>query len=189
MVDSLPGAIPVYFTRGEARADAAHLQALANGCVAMYRDSVTTYPRVELAVLDSAAWVRVTSMPYGVPVNSGPATRAVVLVPARVRAGPPLRFHGTPPAEVDRFFHLLALHELGHLLTWAIVGVHAGSSVDGAHFPGWYYEFAATYIALTCLTGHPAEAQLLRGSERHSIPRRGRRRRTSMTSTPSWSRP
>jgi len=160
--DSISGTILVYRSPGVTRVEATELQALMTECVTKYRDSIPALPRVELAILDSAAWIRVTALPYGLPNHNPAASPVVVLVPATAAKLFPTPIRTDQP---DRFFHLVALHELGHVLMFAAIGVDRGAPWDEKHFPYWYLEFTATYIGLSCLSGRPADARLLRGSE------------------------
>jgi len=164
LVDSLSGAIPVYFSPSVASRDAADLQALMIGCVTKYRDSIPALPEIELAILDSAAWMKVSSLPYGLPNNNATVSPIVVLVP---QSAPAIFAHssGIPPDQATHLFRVLALHELGHILMFGIVGVNRAAPWDEEHFPAWYYELTATYFALTCLSARPAAARLVRGSE------------------------
>jgi hypothetical protein len=166
LVRKLRGEIPAYISPSVSHADASEVQSLMTGCVAMYRRALPHLglPHIELAILDRSAWEQVSSSPYGVPQNSGVAPVVVVLVPQDL----PQAIAATstaPPGQRVRFFHLLALHELGHILMYRIIGVNTPSSWNPRHFPQWYLEFAANYIGLTCLSKHPADQKLFRGSE------------------------
>jgi hypothetical protein len=162
-VARIDGTIPIYRSRGITKAEAADLQVLMTACVARYHEALRIPPKVELAILDAAAWKRVSGLPYGLPHHNAAVSPAVVLVPTTA----PTMFGngGVRPDRLDRFFHLLALHELGHVLMYAIIGVDPATPWDQGHFPDWYPEFTANYIGLSCLSGHPAEARLFRGSE------------------------
>lgn len=166
LVRKLGGEIPAYVSPGVRTEGASEIQSLMTGCVAMYRDALPhlDLPHIELAILDKAAWEQVSFMPYGIPQNSGVAPVTVVLVPQDV---PPAiaGMSAAPPGQRTRFFHLLALHELGHILMYRIIGVNEPSSWNPRHFPAWYLEFNATYIGLTCLSERPADQKLFRGSE------------------------
>jgi hypothetical protein len=161
-LDSVGGTIRVYRSPGVTRADAIELQALMTECETKYRDSIPTLPSVELAILDSAVWIHVTTLPYGLPHHNPTASPVVVVVPATASKMFPTVIGTDQP---DRFFHLLALHELGHVLMFAAIHVDRGAPWDVRHLPDWYLEFTASYIALSCLSGRPADARLLRGSE------------------------
>jgi len=160
-LDSIGGVIPVYSSLGVARAEAVELQALMTGCVAKYRDSIPVLPKIELAILDSAAWLRATALPYGIPTNNAAEVPVVVLVPATAAK---MFLTGIGTDQPDRFFHLLALHELGHILMFATIGVDRRSGWDEKHFPAWYLELTATSFGLSCVFGRPADYRLLRGT-------------------------
>ncbi len=162
-VARIDGTIPIYRSRGVTKAEAADLQVLMTACVAKYHSALRKPPKVELAILDPGAWKRVSGLPYGLPHHNAAVSPAVVLVPTTA----PTMFGnvGVRPDRLDRFFHLLALHELGHVLMYAIVDVDPATAWDQGHFPEWYPEFTANYIGLSCLSDRPAEARLFRGSE------------------------
>jgi hypothetical protein len=157
-LDSLPGSVPVYFAREVAAGDAAEIQQRMEACVARYRAEVPGLPPVTVAILDSATWIRVSPMaPYGIPHHRPDLTPAVVIVPASPAAR--VASIGVDPAQAPRFFRGIALHELGHLVTWAAVGLDWVSNPNpdpgSWPLPGWYREFAASYLAVPCL---PADA-------------------------------
>ena len=156
-VDSLVGQVPVYYSSGISAQEAAELQQLAQGCITKYRDTVGGIPSVTLAVLDSASWTRLTRAPYGFPHHNPFSSPVVIVVPATA-AG---TFAGAvPPARANRFFRLLALHELGHVLTFASVGADPRSAGMPPQWPipGWYLEFAASYFGLSCMAPADREA-------------------------------
>ena len=148
-IDSIAGPIPVYFSRNLPRAEGDDLRSLMTACVARYRDAIPVRPAIVLAVLDSADWERVAAFPYGLPHYEPADSPVVVLVPA---TAPKMFLLGVEGEQPDRFFHLLALHELGHILMYAAVGVDPGQPWDQTHFPFWYYEYTATHIGYSCLS-------------------------------------
>jgi hypothetical protein len=154
-VDSLAGAVPVFYSRGVSAGEAAEVQRLVESCVAKYKDAISNIPPVTVAILDSAAWIRATRAPYGIPHHNPAVTPVVVIVPATAGA---IVSTGIPPEQVQRFFRLLALHELGHLLKFAAVGVDRTSITMATRWPvpGWYREFAAEYFRISCLTSNDA---------------------------------
>jgi hypothetical protein len=149
VLDSIPGSIPVYYSRNVPTAEAENLRSLMTACVTKYRDAIPARPEIALAVLDSTDWIRVTVLPYGLPHHDPGDSPVVVLVPA---SAPRMFLTGVEGERPDRFFRLLALHELGHILMFAAVGVDPGRPWDQTHFPFWYYEYAATHIGFSCLS-------------------------------------
>lgn len=149
--ESLPGDIIVYYAGEVSRGEAAEVQRLMEACTARYRHEIPDIPPVTVAILDSTTWVRLSPAPYGFPHHNPYVTPVVVLVPAR----PAAIFSdiGIDPQEAPRFFRLLALHELGHLLNWAAVGLDPASVNIATPWPvpGWYREFAADYFRFSCL--------------------------------------
>lgn len=102
-----------------------------------------------IAILDSASWAKITSIPYGLPFVSGPPY--IVGIPANSNNilsrtiltaidGYELnvKYEMTNEEIVNLFVSLIGFHELGHIY----------ASDYGASFPNrWTYEFAATYFA------------------------------------------
>ena len=135
-------------------------------------------PAVVLAMLDAADWKRVTNRPYGMPHHGTADSPYVVVVPqswrdvAPMLAGVRTRL-ATALGEqgVDRYVHLIAMHEVGHLLSYASLGTNLAAMQT--RFPFWYREFLANYFADGCLAAQPdARAFRRRGSEALlSIPR------------------
>ena len=159
------GTVPVYRSAGISKAEAAGLQRAMSACVAKYRRSTPVIPKVELAILDSASWKRVSVLPYGLPHHNPVVSPVVVVVPTTAGKMFSTEVTGVRADRLDRFFHLLALHELGHVLMFAVIGVDRARPWDQRHFPDWYLEFTANYVSLSCLSDRPADASLLRGSE------------------------
>jgi hypothetical protein len=62
--------------------------------------------------------------------------------------------------EVDRYVHLIALHELGHLITNAALGTT--TEAMRTRFPFWYGEFLANYFADACLAPQAEESAFRR---------------------------
>jgi len=161
-LDTLSGAILTHRSPGVPRAEAADLQNLLTACVEAYHDSMSALRPVELALLDSAAWIQVSTLPYGLPHVNSALTPIVIVLPAHA----PGLFRGLTGADQpDRLFRLLGLHELGHVLMDAVTGVDRRIERGDDRFPAWYSEFAATYFALSCLSDRPGDAAILRGSE------------------------
>jgi hypothetical protein len=148
-LDSITGPIAVYSSRDVPRAEADDLRSLMTACVTKYRDTIPVRPEIALAVLDSTDWGRVAVLPYGLPHYDPADSPVIVLVPA---TAPRMFLTGLEGGRPDRFYRLLALHELGHILMYAAVGVDPGQPWDPTHFPYWYYEYAATHIGFSCLS-------------------------------------
>jgi hypothetical protein len=154
-LDSLDGPVLVFYSKGVSTGEAAEVQRFVQGCVAKYQDVISNIPPVTVAILDSAAWMRVSQAPYGIPNHNAAVTPALVIVPATAAA---LFSAGIPPEQAQRFFRLLALHELGHLLKFAAVGVDRTNISMATRWPipGWYREFAAEYFRISCLPPNDA---------------------------------
>jgi hypothetical protein len=150
-IDSLPGRVTMYYSNTVPAADAAELQQLMVACVRKYESAITGIPPVVVAILDSTTWARALRPPYGMPHQNPASTPVVIFVPATAAAMFPT---GLTPGQAQRFFRVLALHELGHQLAFAAVDVDR-STVGGAppQWPvaGWYIEFAAEYFRISCL--------------------------------------
>jgi len=156
-LDSLPGEVPMYFSSGITSREVSELQQLMQGCIARYRSLIPALPSVAVAILDSTAWRQASGAPYGFP-HQNPTTAPVAIVVPTTAA--PVLAEGIPAEQADRQFHLLALHELGHVLMFAAVGVDRTSLPLGTPLPvpGWFLEFAADFLRLPCLA--PADAAL-----------------------------
>ena len=150
-VDSLPGRITMYYSQTVPAPEAADLQQLMEACVRKYEQAITGIPPVAVAILDSATWVRALRPVYGMPHHNALSTPVVVFVPATAATIFPT---GLAPQQAQRLFRVLALHELGHQLHFAAVGLDR-SELGGAppQWPvaGWYMEFAAEYFRISCL--------------------------------------
>ena len=109
-----------------------------------------------IALIDSARWVTLTPIPYGLPFVSGPPY--VVCLPADSKnilsntlaeaiEGYDLdqQFAMSNEELVNLYVSLIGFHELGHIY----------ASAYGMSFPNrWTYEFAATYFAYCYLDRH-----------------------------------
>ena len=149
-LDSVPGDITIYYSKLVQKTEATELQRLMQDCVAKYRDEISNIPSMVVAILDSSAWTRTTGAPFGIPHHNPFSTPVVVVVPATAGA---LASVGVPPMQAQRFFRLLALHEAGHLLTFAAVGFDRTNLSPATTWPvpRWYLEFAADYFRISCL--------------------------------------
>ena len=111
-------------------------------------------PSIVLALLDRSDWERVSDRHYGMPHHGTADPPYVIVIPQSWRDAAPMftgvRTHlaGALGAhEVDRYVHLIALHEVGHLLTNAALG--KTTEATRTRFPFWYGEFVANYFAGT----------------------------------------
>jgi hypothetical protein len=156
-IDSLSGAVPVYY-KGTSAATATELQQLMEACLARYQGQISGIPPVALAILDSVTWTRATGAPYGFPHSNPTLSPVPIFVPATAAAA---LFSGVvAPEQADRFFRLLALHELGHVLMFAAVGYDWSRGIRVTKVPGWYLELSAENFRLPCLSDRPADAAL-----------------------------
>lgn len=139
---------------------------------AFARDSLALSTPIKLAVLGQEDWAKLTSLPYGLPNNFGPPAN-IVLMPA-VRL---------PATGVDTLLTgnardlALMAHEGGHILTWSLMPVAMMDSLRigddrispelKARFarfdaiPGWYWEFAATYLGIAYLRSRYPESAVV----------------------------
>ena len=166
-LDSITGAATAYFrTADQARGAALHT--LLAAFLEFYGKEVGTDSRLRVAVLDSVDWGRVTRVPYGQPINSGPGSDNLLLA----ATSPPERI-GTRAMPRGRNSDLLVIgHEGGHLLIWElmpdVLKQALRSSDDPAPdvlkrlqnvgaVPGWYWEMAANYLTTTFLEATDSE--------------------------------
>ena len=160
-LDSLGANATVYF-RPEYRHRAAQVQALLTHFVDFAREHLDIDMRMRAAVLDSADWSRVTSVPYGLPTNSGAGSDNLLLAAAK----PPERVGGRimPTGLLSDF--LTVGHEGGHLLTWQLLPDALKSAAAAreppspeviarfralSQMPAWYWEMVASYFATAFL--------------------------------------
>jgi hypothetical protein len=156
-VQMLPGAMPVYASRGLTQR-AETLRDRLIPAVAFFETRLGVKSTVHLAVLERQDWEKLSMNPYGVPwVNSTPTgTSAVVCAPATLDVFDEFtrsiqRGQGLP-AETLRALDATGLsleqgmreaaddllyHELGHLFTRAY-------GIDPQHL--WFNEFLANYL-------------------------------------------
>ena len=124
-------------------------------------------PSIVLALLGLSDWERVTDRPYGMP-HHGPADSPyVIVIPQNWRDAAPMftgvRTHlagALREHEVDRYVHLAALHEAGHVLTNTALGTT--TEAIRTRFPFWYGEFLANYFADACLAPQAEESAFRR---------------------------
>ncbi|HET9867620.1 MAG TPA: hypothetical protein VFQ06_10045, partial [Nitrospira sp.] len=149
------GDIPAYVSNGISSKEVSDLTALMAECVSQYAVSQGK-PRIVLAVLDETAWAGLKGpAPYGLPHHTWTETPYVVIVPSTWANVPPMfattRKHlvdALGANGVDTYIRLIALHEVGHILTYAILNQEPASVAS--RFPIWYQEFLANYFAHSC---------------------------------------
>lgn len=147
-LNSIEGSIPTYFSDGfKDRAEANLI--LLKKSIAFFEKNVGVHQSFAIAVMDSASWRKITSIPYGLPFVSGPpyivcipATSNNVLSNTIASAIDDSKLNAqygmTNEEIVNLFVSLIGFHELGHIYAKAY----------GASFPNkWTFEFAATYFA------------------------------------------
>jgi len=142
------GNIETYFSAGYEDQAVANLN-LLHDSIEFFEQNAGVDQTFSIAVIDSISWVKITSIPYGLPFVSGPPY--IVCIPANsenilsniienVIDGYEFNatYGMTNKEIVDLFVSLIGFHELGHIY----------ASSYGASFPNkWTFEFAATYFA------------------------------------------
>lgn len=145
---SIDGNIETYFSAGYEDRATANVKLLSKS-IGFFKENFGVDESFSIAVIDSANWGKITSIPYGLPFVSGPPY--IVCIPAgsentlsntieTVIDGYELnaQYGMTNKEIVDLFISLIGFHELGH--------IYANSY--GPTFPNkWTFEFAATYFA------------------------------------------
>lgn len=172
-LDVVTGDVPAYYSKGFARGIVASLAQRLDGCRSLYPEAGR--PAFVLAVLNAQDWPQGV-LPYGMPLSWGvPGAEPpyIIVVPNTLRdAGPMLaraRDHFANvvgEANLDRYVRLLALHELGHIITSGLLGPRDATPQITAQvqkrFPFWYGEFVANYFAGNCYALQPDDAALFR---------------------------
>ena|SRR6056297_1343060 len=147
-LNSMNGNIETYFSAGYEDQAVANLN-LLHDSIEFFEQNAGVDQTFSIAVIDSTSWVKITSIPYGLPFVSGPPY--IVCIPANsenilsniienVIDGYEFNatYGMTNKEIVDLFVSLIGFHELGHIY----------ASSYGASFPNkWTFEFAATYFA------------------------------------------
>jgi len=147
-LNSMNGNIETYFSAGYKDQAVANLN-LLHDSIEFFEQNAGVDQTFSIAVIDSISWVKITSIPYGLPFVSGPPY--IVCIPANsenilsniienVIDGYEFNatYGMTNKEIVDLFVSLIGFHELGHIY----------ASSYGASFPNkWTFEFAATYFA------------------------------------------
>lgn len=156
------GNIPAYYPDGfEERAK--ETVDLLQYSTEYFEEAFQVSQAFSLAVLDSANWIKLTRIPYGLPFVSGP--HYVVCIPATSDnvlaeivsegiADDDLCSSYSMSREeiVKHFVSLIGFHELGHIY----------ASEYGMSFPNkWTYEFAATFFAYSYLEARRPEMSRL----------------------------
>jgi hypothetical protein len=104
--------------------------------------------------------------PYVIVIPQNWRDAAPMFTGVRTHLAAALGEHG-----VDRYVHLAALHEVGHLLTDA--ALETTTEAIRTRFPFWYGEFLANYFADACLAPQAEESTFRRrgASALAAIPR------------------
>ena len=162
---SIKGDVPVRYSRGASRDVASALAGRTAECRGLL--AATGRPSIVLALLDRSDWERVSDRPYGMPHHSAADSPYIIVIPQNWRDAAPMFMgvrtylagalgeHG-----VDRYVHLAALHEVGHLLTDA--ALETTTEAIRTRFPFWYGEFLANYFADACLAPQAEESAFRR---------------------------
>ena len=173
---SIEGDVPVRYSRSVSRDLASAVASRIADCRGLL-GAAAGRPSIVLAVLDAPDWKRVTDRPYGMAHHVAAGSPYVIVIPHSWRDAPMFTAVRTHLAgalgehEVDRFVHLIALHELGHLFTDAALSTT--TEAIRTRFPFWYGEFLANYFADACLARQPEESAFRRrgAAALASIPR------------------
>ena len=166
-LEVVSGDVPAYYSKTVDRDIAASLAFRLDACRSLYSEAQR--PPVALAVLNAADWQQATPWPYGMP-HMGIEAPYVLVVPLTWQGAP--WFAGTRERlatalgqqEVDRYVRLLALHELGHVITFAIAGDKDWQAFS-SRFPFWYGELVVNYFAGGCYASRPDDAAFMRRGE------------------------
>ena len=171
-LDSITGAAVAYFRPAD-RERAVGLHRLLEEFLAVYRERAGVARTFRVAVLRPADWTRLTSLPYGLPNNSGLGDDLLLA------ATTPPDSIGVRSLPRGRLMDYLVIgHEGGHLLTWALMPDELRAAAESEdepppdaaqrfvtlrRVPGWYWEFAANYFATAFLeTRYPDDASAWR---------------------------
>ena len=132
--------------------------------------AATGRPSIVLALLGRSDWESVSDRPYGMPHHSAADSPYIIVIHRTGETLPRCLWGFNAPRRragrhgVDRYVHLAALHEVGHLLTDA--ALETTTEAIRTRFPFWYGEFLANYFADACLAPQAER-------ERLPPPRRG----------------
>ena len=147
-LNSIDGNITAYYSAGYEDRALSHLNLLQNS-TEFFEENFEIDQKFSIAIIDSANWKKITSVPYGLPFVSGPPY--IVCFPANsdnilsntitnVIDGYQLntQYGMTNKEIVNLFVSLIGFHELGHIY----------ANTYGISFPNkWTFEFTATYFA------------------------------------------
>jgi len=147
-LNSIDGNITAYYSAGYEDRALSHLNLLQNS-TEFFEENFEIDQKFSIAIIDSANWKKITSVPYGLPFVSGPPY--IVCFPANsdnilsntitnVIDGYQLntQYGMTNKEIVNLFISLVGFHELGHIY----------ANTYGISFPNkWTFEFTATYFA------------------------------------------
>jgi len=172
-LDVVTGDVPAYYSKGIARDIVASLAQRLDGCRSLYPEAGR--PAFVLAVLHRQHWPQGVP-PYGMPLSAGvPGAEPpyIIVVPETVRDADPWLAGARDylakvvgEANQDRYFRLLALHELGHIILSGVLGPRDATPQTTAQvrqrFPFWYGEFVANYFAGNCYSLKADDAALFR---------------------------
>jgi hypothetical protein len=163
---SVEGEVPVRYSKSTSRDVATALAVRIAECRGLLA-AATGRPSIVLALLDRFDWERVSDRPYGMPHHGDADSPYIIVIPQSWRDAAPMftgaRTHlagALGEHGVDRYVHLAALHEAGHLLTDA--ALETTTEVIRARFPFWYAELLANYFADACLAPHAEESAFRR---------------------------
>jgi hypothetical protein len=163
---SIEGDVPVRYSKGASRDVASALAARIAECRRLLA-AAAGRPSIVLALLDRSDWERVSDRPYGMPHHGAADSPYVIVIPQNWRDAAPMftgvRTHlagALGEHGVDRYVHLAALHEVGHLLTDA--ALETTTEAIRTRFPFWYAEFLANYFADACLAPRAEESAFRR---------------------------
>ena len=147
-LDSVDGKIETYYSSGY-KPKAQTTLGILRESADFFEEHAGVSQTFSIAILDSAHWGMISSLPYGLPFVSGPPY--IVFLPADSKnilfnTVAPLiegydletKYEMTHEEITDLFVSLIGFHELGHMYAHSY----------GATFPNkWTFEFAATYFA------------------------------------------
>jgi hypothetical protein len=157
---SIEGDVPARYSRSVSRDVASALAKRIAECRGQLV-AAAGRPSMVLALLDASDWQRVTDRPYGMPHHVTADSSSVIVIPWSWRDAASFTAVRTHLAgalgqhEVDRFVHLIALHEVGHVITDA--ALDTTTEAIRKRFPFWYGEFLANYFADACVAPHAEE--------------------------------
>ena len=177
----LDRSVTTYYPDGY-RERATSVATLLPASTGFFEQEIGVRETFSIAILDSASWVAVTEIPYGLPFVSGPPN--VVCLPATsnheladiialaIENYDLDSKHGMTNHEIVTLFtDLIGFHELGHVYTWAS-GIPTPSK--------WIDEFAATYMAWAYLSSKAPDKALIWVDAAHALAHEIKPRHTSL---------